>query len=67
MDVPEKDAERPLTPVGQREVVDIAIAPQSLGAKFDVVASSPLKRALQTAEITGAINRWLSESSYRKK
>ena len=51
MDAPEKDAERPLTPVGRREVVDIAIALQSLGTKFDVVASSPLKRALETAEI----------------
>jgi phosphohistidine phosphatase len=51
MDAPEKDAGRPLTPVGRREVVDIAIALQSLGTKFDVVASSPLKRALETAEI----------------
>jgi phosphohistidine phosphatase len=51
IDAPEKDAERPLTPVGQREVADIATALQSLGTKFDLAASSPLKRALQTAEI----------------
>jgi phosphohistidine phosphatase len=46
-----KDAERPLTVTGKEEVGQVAEALLILGLKLDVIASSPLERALQTAEI----------------
>lgn len=46
-----QDAERQLTVAGKEEVVDVARAMKELGLKFDVIGSSPLKRAKQTAEI----------------
>jgi len=46
-----KDSERPLTVVGQKEVADIAKSLKGLGIKFDLILSSPLKRAHQTAAI----------------
>jgi phosphohistidine phosphatase len=46
-----KDSERALTVTGKQEVEKIAEALQDLGVKFDFVATSPLKRAYQTAEI----------------
>jgi phosphohistidine phosphatase len=61
-----RDSERPLTVTGQQEVQEIARALDRLGVKFDFVATSPLKRALQTAEIVakvlkvkkGSIEEW---------
>jgi phosphohistidine phosphatase len=44
-----KDSERPLTVAGLREVEEIASALAKLGVSFDFVATSPLKRARQTA------------------
>jgi phosphohistidine phosphatase len=46
-----KDSERALTVTGKQEVEKIAEALQDLGIKFDFIATSPLKRAYQTAEI----------------
>ena len=46
-----KDSERPLTLSGKEEVAEIARALFKLDVKFDFVATSPLKRALQTTEI----------------
>lgn len=46
-----RDSERPLTVTGEEEVGEVADSLADLGLKFDVIASSPLKRALQTAEI----------------
>jgi phosphohistidine phosphatase len=46
-----KDSERALTVTGKQEVEKVAKALQALGIKFDFVATSPLKRAYQTAEI----------------
>ena len=46
-----KDSERALTVTGKQEVEKVAEALQDLGIKFDFVATSPLKRAYQTAEI----------------
>jgi phosphohistidine phosphatase len=46
-----KDSERALTATGKQEVEKVAKALQALGIKFDFVATSPLKRAYQTAEI----------------
>ena len=46
-----KDSERALTVTGKQEVEKVAEALQELDIKFDFVATSPLKRAFQTAEI----------------
>jgi phosphohistidine phosphatase len=46
-----KDSERALTVTGEQEVEKIAEALQELGVTFDFVATSPLKRAYQTAEV----------------
>jgi phosphohistidine phosphatase len=46
-----KDSERALTVTGKQEVREIAKGLQELGVKFDFIATSPLKRAHETAEI----------------
>jgi phosphohistidine phosphatase len=46
-----KDPERSLTLTGEDEVKEIAEALVNLGLKLDFIASSPLARARQTAEI----------------
>ncbi len=46
-----KDADRPLTPEGERKHAQIAEAMEALGLSFDVIFSSPYVRARQTAEI----------------
>jgi phosphohistidine phosphatase len=46
-----KDTERALTAAGRQEIEDIGKAIASLGFEFDVVVSSPLKRAMETATI----------------
>jgi phosphohistidine phosphatase len=46
-----KDSARPLTVTGQKEVADIAASLKELGIKFDLIITSPLKRAHQTAAI----------------
>lgn len=51
MDAQERDAERPLTTEGRREMADVAKFISSLHIEFAVVATSPLKRAVGTAEI----------------
>lgn len=45
------DFQRSLTTAGQKEVSDIATSLKDLGIKLDIVISSPLKRAHQTASI----------------
>jgi phosphohistidine phosphatase len=50
-----KDSERPLTVAGQREVADIANSLKGLDMKFDLIVSSPLKRAHQTAATVAKI------------
>ena len=44
---------RPLTPGGQREMQDVARALLELVPEIDALATSPLVRAVQTAEILG--------------
>jgi len=46
-----KDSERPLTDEGKDKMRDIAKAMLGMGLKFDLILSSPLVRAKQTAEI----------------
>ena len=50
-----RDSERPLTVAGQEEVVEVARALDRLGVKFDFVATSPLKRARQTADAVAKV------------
>jgi phosphohistidine phosphatase len=61
-----RDSERALTVSGKEEVLEIARALVKLDVKFDFVAASPLKRAVETAEIVtkelkvkkGKIEEW---------
>ncbi len=46
-----KDADRPLTPKGERKLGRIADAMDALELSFDLILSSPYTRARQTAEI----------------
>ncbi len=45
------DVDRPLTAKGRARVQGIAAAMQALGLSFDLILSSPYRRARQTAEI----------------
>ncbi len=47
----ERDEERPLTPKGEIKTEKIAQRLQGIGVHFDLILSSPLKRAEQTAQI----------------
>ena len=49
-----KDAARPLTPKGKKQLHTVAAALRALGLGFDGLWSSPLVRARQTAEILAA-------------
>ena len=50
----ERDADRPLTPKGERRLEQIADAMEAMGLTFDLIISSPYLRARQTAEIVAA-------------
>ena len=45
------DAKRPLTPEGRQKMREIASGLAAAGIDFDWIASSPLARAMETAEI----------------
>jgi len=47
----EQDSERPLIPKGRRQLQQIAGTMEKMDLRFDLVVSSPLLRAEQTAEI----------------
>jgi phosphohistidine phosphatase len=47
----EKDVERAVTKKGKKEVAKIAKSMKNVGVKLDVIATSPLTRAKETAEI----------------
>ena len=46
-----RDADRPLTPKGERKLWRVAEAMNALGLSFDRIVSSPYVRARQTAEL----------------
>jgi phosphohistidine phosphatase len=46
-----KDAARPLTPKGERKLWQVAEAIEALEISFDLILSSPYRRARQTADI----------------
>ena len=50
-----KDADRPLTPEGERKLGQIAEAMEALDLTFDLILSSPCLRARQTAEIMAEV------------
>ena len=63
--VPTKDSGRPLTQSGRKEIEEIAESMHDrLGLKFDKIATSPLTRALQTAEV---VDRAYARSSRLEK
>jgi phosphohistidine phosphatase len=45
------DSKRPLTVTGERELIVISKALRKMGVKLDVILTSPLQRARQTADI----------------
>jgi len=47
------DADRPLTGQGREEIGKIGRWTKAMGYTFDLIATSPLKRARETAEIIG--------------
>ena len=49
------DSERSLTVAGKEEVKEVAQSIADLGLKFDLIATSPLKRSLETAEIAAKV------------
>jgi phosphohistidine phosphatase len=51
----EHDADRPLTTKGQKKMYRIAEGIRALDLSFDVILSSPILRARQTAEITAEV------------
>ncbi len=52
-----KDTERALTVAGRGEIEEVGLGMAALGLKFDVIATSPLKRAEETAAIVGKMLR----------
>jgi phosphohistidine phosphatase len=46
-----RDTERALTAAGKKEIEEVGEGMAELGLKFDLVATSPLKRAKETASI----------------
>ena len=48
------DAARPLTPKGKKQLRHVAAAMTAMELNFDLILSSPLVRARQTAEIIAA-------------
>jgi len=49
--MPSKDFDRPLTESGRDDIETVAISLRDLHVDFDRIATSPLKRAKETAEI----------------
>jgi phosphohistidine phosphatase len=49
------DDDRPLTPEGQKKMLQSARGIKTLGLKFDLILSSPVLRARQTAEIVAGV------------
>ena len=49
------DRQRSLTATGKDEVMEVAKALKKIGIKFDLIASSPLKRAYETAAIVANV------------
>src|SRR5271169_5063441 len=53
--MPSKDIERPLTQSGREDIESVATSLHKLHVGFDRIATSPLKRAKETAEILAKV------------
>jgi phosphohistidine phosphatase len=53
--VASNDSERSLTVAGRDEVKEVAESMEELGITLDVIATSPLKRALETAQVAAKV------------
>lgn len=51
LDDPSKDDNRPLSREGRRETEEVARSMSKLGIELELIASSPIPRAFQTAEV----------------
>ena len=61
-----KSSEASLTITGQNEITEVSKAIMELGLKFDLIATSPLKAAYQTAEILSYGGSKLKSKDKRK-
>ncbi|MBF2080042.1 MAG: phosphohistidine phosphatase SixA [Synechococcales cyanobacterium T60_A2020_003] len=61
-----QDGDRPLTPAGQQRTTAVAKRLSDFGLRFDLILTSPLIRARQTAEILreAKLSSTLTESRY---
>ncbi len=50
-----RDADRPLTAVGMKEINNIANGMRTMNLSFDAILTSPYRRARETAEIVGEV------------
>jgi phosphohistidine phosphatase len=62
----EDDAARPLTPKGRRQIRKTAEAVRRLAPKLDLILSSPLLRAKQTAETLARELNWKERLKFTK-
>jgi phosphohistidine phosphatase len=58
------DKTRPLTSTGKAEVLEEAKALKRIGIKFNLIVTSPLKRAYETANIVANIYKKRISSKY---
>jgi phosphohistidine phosphatase len=63
----EDDSARPLTPEGRRQLRQSCAALRKLKLRFDLILSSPLVRARQTAEIVAAEWRCRKQLGFSEK
>ncbi|MCS6806308.1 MAG: phosphohistidine phosphatase SixA [Acidobacteriota bacterium] len=50
-----RDSDRPLTPEGEKKMVQAAHGMKALGLSFDLILTSPYQRARHTAEIVATV------------
>jgi phosphohistidine phosphatase len=62
-----KDADRPLTAEGERKMRRIAEATEVMDLSFDLILSSPYRRARQTAEIVAEVRKARKRLEYTEE
>jgi phosphohistidine phosphatase len=62
-----KDADRPLTAEGERKTRRIAEAMATMDLSFDLILSSPYRRARQTAEIVAEVRKARKQLEYSEE
>jgi phosphohistidine phosphatase len=62
-----KDADRPLTAEGERKTRRIAGATEAMDLSFDLILSSPYRRARQTAEIVAEARKARKQLEYTEE